>query len=209
MTAPTDFGGFDLAIGEVYGLRVWRIDELGRLKPRYIDGAQPWKPGVNEAHCYATSPANSMFAMQNWLGFQAWFATAVSGTSPDYDEDEPEPTPAHPAPHEGCQCGFYAYTGPGREVYRDQPATVLGIIRGTGRTLIGTRGFRCEKAEIVALLDPVADPFQEPWGEWQHDLLTAAYPDVPLLASKPALREFAPIEGGACPLSTDDFWSLP
>lgn len=46
-----------------------------------------------------------------------------------------------------CGCGFWAYHE--GSVWQETPA--YGVIRGYGKTTIGTKGFRCEKAEIVAL----------------------------------------------------------
>lgn len=53
-------------------------------------------------------------------------------------------------PDPECGCGFWAYWTP-------QAAPLLGgcravgVIKGYGRTLIGEKGFRCGKAQIVAL----------------------------------------------------------
>jgi hypothetical protein len=49
-----------------------------------------------------------------------------------------------------CTCGFYAYTN-GKNSYA-AIGTVAGIIEGYGRMVIGTDGFRCEKARLVALV---------------------------------------------------------
>lgn len=49
----------------------------------------------------------------------------------------------------GCSCGFYAYYN-GYNEYLDSNA-IVGIIEGYGETVIGTRGFRSQKARIVAL----------------------------------------------------------
>lgn len=57
----------------------------------------------------------------------------------------PESVPRRP-----CGCGFWAYWQP-EAVDR---SGVSGVVEGFGRTLIGTRGFRAEKARIVALTKP-------------------------------------------------------
>ena len=46
-----------------------------------------------------------------------------------------------------CQCGFWAYDEAGFKAH----GTVVGVIEGYGKTTVGTKGFRCEKARIVAL----------------------------------------------------------
>lgn len=58
-----------------------------------------------------------------------------------------------------CRCGFYAYTTQAAVdnlgVYFSTPSTkdnrVIGVIRGSGLTTVGTRGFRTQNAEIVAI----------------------------------------------------------
>ena len=52
-----------------------------------------------------------------------------------------------------CSCGFYAYFD-GPHVAHAHYHTVLGVIRGQGRVSFGPKGFRVEKAEIVALYNP-------------------------------------------------------
>lgn len=53
-------------------------------------------------------------------------------------------------PDENCGCGFWAYwTVNAAPLYGQR--RVMGVVEGYGRTLIGDKGFRCEKARIVAL----------------------------------------------------------
>lgn len=56
-----------------------------------------------------------------------------------------------------CTCGFYAYNNEDsliRNSYTNDSA-VFGLIKGYGKVTIGTKGFRAEKADIVALTQPV------------------------------------------------------
>lgn len=56
-----------------------------------------------------------------------------------------------------CTCGFYAYNNQEsliRNSYTNDSA-VFGLIKGYGKVTIGTKGFRAEKADIVALSRPV------------------------------------------------------
>lgn len=54
-----------------------------------------------------------------------------------------------------CACGFYGYQEGSNDYYRPTDSgangTIGGVIRGYGKVLLGTRGFRAEKAEILAL----------------------------------------------------------
>lgn len=53
-------------------------------------------------------------------------------------------------PAEECGCGFWAYWTP-QAAPVPAGCRAVGVIKGYGRTLVGEKGFRCEKAEIVAL----------------------------------------------------------
>lgn len=61
------------------------------------------------------------------------------------------PTGDHQIAGMGCQCGFYAYFRVGHNPHHTQ-GNVLGLIEGYGVATVGSRGFRCSKARIVALI---------------------------------------------------------
>lgn len=239
-TPDTDFAGidFDLAMGEVYGLRAWKVDDYGRLRARNIDEAKPWRPGVNHAQCLAEfGPLGGILDPTNKGRKVVDVGIATSMTGTDYhitwDDGTKETTKSiefapntHVVPNESCACGFYAYTDPKHEQLGTRRAAntspfsfvpiatqqtyVLGVIRGSGRTLIGTKGFRCEKAEIVALRSPTrGGKKKDSWRLEQEKKLRAAYPDVPLLTNRAELLDFAPIEPLLPTPDTDDFWNLP
>lgn len=228
-----DYSGFDLALGEVYGLRLWRVDSLGRLRARNWDDAGPWKPGVNVARCLATYPppsrvdgvidptgqgrkaVNVTADRYSFSGDTEYTVSWDDGSMGSYTTLKfTEGTDGrHAAPSEDCKCGFYAYTDVEHseiDSYREDSDFVLGVIKGTGRTLIGTRGFRCEKAEVVALRDPIRGGKKT--SLWRRNLrkkIENVYPDVPLLDSRSALLEFADIETQLPDPASDEFWSLP
>lgn len=210
---PRDFDGatFDFAVGEVYGMRAWQTDDYGRLRACNLTGAgtgvAPWRPGINTARCYRLNPEKASGGIV--IGPGGFFAAGglvIGGTPTATFVENTE----HAAPHEGCGCGFYAYTVPGQHLaVAEGSGLVLGVIRGTGRTLIGAKGFRCEKAEIVALLDPAAGERPPRWAVWQREQLQRNYPEVPLLPTSEALRQCAPIESTAPAPGSDEFWDLP
>jgi hypothetical protein len=193
---------FDFAVGEVYGLRMWKMDSYGRLRARNWDKAKPWRPGENVAEC-VEMPENSWSAMWGQI-YSSSMGLSVSTTSP--------PKPPHDTPSEKCGCGFYAYTESHHAdtlPYKDRNV-VLGVIKGTGRTLMGTKGFRCEKAEIIALRDPTRGGTKtDPWRVEQLAKLKEVYPGVPIVESRAALLEFAPLTNMLPDPSTDEFWSMP
>lgn len=63
----------------------------------------------------------------------------------------PSRKPEHRAGGLTCNCGFYAYFDRHHNPYHSHN-TILGLIEGYGLVTVGSRGFRCEKARIVALV---------------------------------------------------------
>ena len=67
------------------------------------------------------------------------------------------PPPVHTVTDPDCVCGFYAYTSP-ESLSRNSTGwtyVVFGIIKAYGRVTQGTKGFRAEKADILALTRPM------------------------------------------------------
>lgn len=127
----------EFAAGSVTGERVFHPTKDGWLTG--VTFEMIWKPGINEAVCCATGPLAPLA--------QVW------STHP-WDR---EVFPMFPSEHRvgglNCVCGFYAYYDGGDNRYSNL-TTIPGIIRGHGITSIGDRGFRCQRAEIVALVRP-------------------------------------------------------
>jgi hypothetical protein len=81
-------------------------------------------------------------------------------------------------PVETCGCGFWAYWDTlAASVGGPWPgAAIMGVVKGYGTTLIGSRGFRCSKSEITAFHIPAPPPYnpymlvtwqrQDDWAEW-------------------------------------------
>lgn len=131
---PEAFAGRAVSTHEVYrGARSFMLTEAGRLTG--IVFKQEWLPGVNYAECRRVESAPVMY-----------FAP-VGVVAPTV----PVQVPAYVQPHEmdTCPHGFYAYFDGSNDYAR--PAAVSGVIEGYGTVLLGSRGFRCTKARIVAL----------------------------------------------------------
>lgn len=56
----------------------------------------------------------------------------------------------HPAPDSQCGCGLYGWYDP-YWVAKAHVGTTMGVVEFSGRILLGTKGFRAEKARIVGL----------------------------------------------------------
>lgn len=177
------YTGYELTIGSVYGVRWFQPDEFGRLRACVYSKAI-WKPGENIAECRRGDDAqrNAIYASST-----AVYGSSITLGSPGvYYTAPPSPSLAkaaleggadrdnHSAPHDMCRCGFYAfaencddggYARGGNGYYGFETPPIPGIIECYGRTIIGTKGLRCEKARIVALVTDRAD-------------IKALYPDV-------------------------------
>lgn len=81
-----------------------------------------------------------------------------------------------------CSCGFYAYFDLDHNPYHSR-SNILGLIEGYGVATVGSRGFRCEKARLVAI---VLEP-----GVYPDDTVWANYPEVPSFRTvEAAVAEF-------------------
>lgn len=128
----TEFDSKGFVAGVFRGTRSFLIDTDGNLTGIFYK--QVWDPAVNDATC-------------------------LKGTVPTFYPYYPSPPPPPPAtppepigPHgmAVCRHGFYGYYAASNDYY--SPGRVSGVIEGWGdEVMVGTRGFRCMKARIVAL----------------------------------------------------------
>lgn len=127
-----EFDGRPFVAGSLIGIRSFRVDADARLTG--VVHEQVWKPDVNEAACLLGPYGRAMHQFAEKL------RSAGLGPRP------------HAVGGIGCQCGFYAYFK-GRNSYMG-PGNVAGIVEGFGVCAVGSRGFRAEKARLVALVAP-------------------------------------------------------
>ena len=184
----TQYGGLPYAQGSLFGIRAFRVDPLGRLVAATRD--EVWTPGENVARHGNVAPGAPVQIVKSFdvssaaSSSQAIKLAGAEGKpgvkakveetlTYDYrtlagpparkvrrwqvswiDEDHSPAT---------CQaCGFHGFTEPDAEDYENGPdARVVGVIEGYGKLTHGTRGFRAEKAKVVALLDPSGSPREE------------------------------------------------
>lgn len=132
----------DFAPGVVRGVRSWKVNSDGILCGIYYQTV--WKPGENKARCFRSVPA---VASMISLGMHDLLEVLLAQRESKHSAAEPS-----------CSCGFYAYTSesidyPKREIFS-------GVIEGYGKCVLGTHGFRAQKARIVALCIPKS---HKPW----------------------------------------------
>lgn len=163
---------WDLAMGEVYGYRWWYLvvppelvgyigctDRVTTRRYGTLYGAnnQSWQDGRLEARCTSNTSMRSF----------------------SFTMDRQHPVHQPPETREACGCGFWAYFNRGLavdEVMSGQfagkfPALlsygavipVFGVVKGTGRVIIGEKGFRCQYAQIMGLCIPPVTVNQLSW----------------------------------------------
>jgi hypothetical protein len=81
---------------------------------------------------------------------------AIARKAPTQEDVVPDPV-EHRVANQDCTCGYYAYYDIEREHSRgydpfSESSCIRAIIEGYGLVTVGTRGFRAQKARLVALI---------------------------------------------------------
>jgi hypothetical protein len=149
--------------GVLRGYRTWRIDRSGRLGSTAVP--YPWRLSEQTADCV---PPNAF--LTPW-GLPCPCSICQTGRRP------------HGSPARDCVCGFYGWYSP-RDA-RLVEAPVFGAIEVSGRILLGTHGFRAERARVLGLVLPI-----EPWADPLRRACRASL--VPTYGSRDELVEQLP-----------------
>ena len=140
----SDFNDRPFVAGSLVGHRAFAVDSLGRLVGPSHGGV--FKPGENVGACIKYESA--------FTPTQLYLDVALSRLSV---RATPPPQPKVAADHRigsgDCTCGYYAYFDGGPNPYAGGPGRVDALIEGYGTCTVGQRGFRAEKARLVALVD--------------------------------------------------------
>lgn len=185
----SDFSQRPFVAGSLLGLRSFAVGPKGHLTG--VVQKYPYKADENVAMCVRGDRVLNKMLMH--------LEGPVGQRAREAEE-------AHELLGLDCSCGFYAYfTGidpysTAASVMFGSTSRVTGVIEGYGRTVVGSKGFRAEKARLVALVfgleakerlrnaHPIlrlihgqrALPFPS-HAEWTQ--IEGHYPDVPLYAS--------------------------
>lgn len=173
-------------VGTVRGARVWRVEDDGVLTG--VTYRQPWTQGENVAHCVFSAAGKDGQAEypEHWYRAK-WNPTVVSS---NVRRDKHHPGAL------GCTCGFFSYhEGDGMEwaATAGYDRHVGGVVHVYGRMTRGSKGFRAEKARIVALTvprwsdlayggrdDPEVFERRRAEGIVRWEAVRTRYPDVPV-----------------------------
>lgn len=133
------------------------VRDVDTARHMYLSGSawssMQWSPGVNTARClrsesYADFAKNS----KDW-SFPQFLSWAMNAGQ--YGAHHQEDTPV-----EDCTCGFWFLCDLEAAICRADP--VVGAIQGWGRVVEHEDGWRCEKAQVIALLvRPETDMFED------------------------------------------------
>lgn len=219
----SEFAGYGFAVGTVVGLRSFSVDHLGRLTGVSI--LQVWLPGDNESACkkpsdggYYSTALQTLYG-QLWPSFTLRYATApspgVEVTGYPQEQLKVDPKPVVTPPHElaTCSCGFYAYFGDSNDY--GSRTTLTGVVEAFGKVTIGTRGFRAEKARIVALVIPTKRRDNRPdrikgtdLKPHRLDRVRRNYPGIAVFDTQAAMaREYPTSDESITPETDAEFWT--
>lgn len=152
----SEFSDRPFVAGSVVGLRAFSVDSLGRLTGPSHGGI--FKPDENVAQCLKRgSFSSAIWEMDVQLA-------RLSGRPipPRPGSSSTATSTDHQVGQVTCSCGFYAYFD-GSNTYA-KPDRVTAIIEGYGVCTVGDRGFRAEKARLLAIVDPGKTRI---WNTWQ------------------------------------------
>jgi len=164
----SNFSDRPLYTGTLTGIRSFKVDDYGRLTAVNYPGV--WTPGENVATCRSDAIGSI------WSPLVSMMRISVETAPAEKKEAE---GPKHQVASHSCGCGFYAYYDRRHNPHHDK-GQVLGLVEGYGVMTVGSRGFRAEKARIVALV--------KTRGAFPFDRLAArCYNRGPLLAGLAAM----------------------
>lgn len=187
MSNPAFMGDdYEFVAGHVMGLRSWQADAEGRL----VGVTYPaiWKPGENVSECYADPQVGKCpsSTATEWYNEKHCDYGNCDGVWHYRDEHHYD---------RNCNCGYWAYN----EKNFSPDGTITGVIKGYGKTTIGPRGFRCEKAEVMALSRSAMT-----MSLWLR--LKKLYPDVEFYEERDAMIEDFPEVCKSFGEVGEDFW---
>ena len=219
----SDFSDRPFVAGVITGLRAFRIDPLGRLTG--VVHRDVWTPGENVGVCHksATDQTFRAFSTGGYImdGGRKGKGSGRRDDLYNFYIQPPAPLRKHPIASASCECGYYAYFDGGNDYLsqssnawaalyiggtEDRAPRVGAIVNGYGLVTVGSRGFRAEKAEVIALISPMSDQarYAVPFEKVRHN-----YPDLPVIATEREAVELYPLTDPqpVAPESADDFWT--
>lgn len=175
---------WDMSLGEVFGYRWWYMP----VDPSLVGYMFPCNASYNEYALSTDKTRGILYGANNqpWMnGRMEARCTSTRRNSSSYDFVMDRPPLIHEPPEirEACGCGFWAYFNKDLQIgsvlaeamTKDIPnvssygasVPVFGVVKGTGRVIIGDKGFRSQYAQIMGLCIPPVTVTQLSW--WIHN----------------------------------------
>lgn len=219
----SDFSDRPFVAGSLVGQRSFRIDSVGRLTGVTYRGV--WRPDENTAECRKNVRDDDGFGgiwgtltnsiTMNYLYGGTVVKPAIESAEARKSRIEREKVELEllkaDSSHIGtlrCECGFYGYFDEGSNPYHTKGDTIRGLIEAYGRLTVGTRGFRAEKAVIVALVLPGKKAAQGQVGQ-RIGMVRRNYPDIEFYNSHAEALAAHPLVAPPIPTPDQDadFWT--
>lgn len=208
----SEFSDRPFVAGSLRGVRAFDVDALGRLVG--VAHKQVWRPGENAAECRketATRGRYPIWSTLPWLTslrYEMVPADANKPVSLVHAGREAAKLARERSNHRpgslSCTCGFYAYFDTAYDnPYDDSPGRIRALVDGYGVVTVGSRGFRAEKAKIVALI------ISKGRRDHMTERVVANYAPVPVFTKRRDALEQFPLVGPP-PLTPEldpDFWT--
>lgn len=142
----SDFSDRPFVAGTLNGIRSFQVDSLGRLTG--VTVPRIFKPGVNTATCSKRATYRDYLPRDIYGTARSATPERIAAARKQAEVDNKN----HHVASVRCACGYYAYFDGSNDYSRSE--TVTALIAGSGVCTIGTRGFRAEKAELLAFVGP-------------------------------------------------------
>lgn len=151
---------------------------------------------------------------------QASLRNGTAFTTASIAVDDPGPEEDHVAATTECSCGFYAYHDEAEHLqYFEDRNSVIALIRASGKIIVGSKGMRCAKLEIIGIAVDCYDKFGIKRRGISPKLMQAVmrnYPDIDVQERAEDLVDKYPLwseDGNEVVIEGDptseDFWGSP
>lgn len=146
--------GFEYTLGEMYAIREFSFSKE-RDKLTGVVFTEPWTQKYT-ATCMRTKTVSRYVLLSMMKRNPTLVDAELKSTIRYTAEGTPVTMYIVPSPCGGfdpeCTCGIYAYhSREARQKNSYSHAEVVGVVKATGKTIVGTIGLRTEHAEVVAL----------------------------------------------------------
>lgn len=158
-----DFRGWDVPLytGPFYGVRDFRVTPDGYLTG--VTYREVWKVGENVATCYRTKWVDAEEATEeDEARVASWppsIAYSFPHPVPGWVIADPRSSARKRVPDScqgveaACECGYWSYHSSEISAWSGV-RSVTGVVANYGKITVGSKGFRAEKARILALALP-------------------------------------------------------